>query len=98
MENAVMVEDFLPLIAYAAALAAVIWLGRKPPDYVQLAFLTVVGCGVALYAAADVMGLLNGGKRVWELRAIGSSILFFGLMIYLLRQLWLKTDICRSLK
>lgn len=92
-----MLEDLLPLIAYIMALVAVVWLGLRTPDYVQLGFLTVVGCAMVIYIGADV-AMIFGARRIWEIRAIGNSFLFFGLMIYLLRQVWIKTDICRSVK
>lgn len=90
-------DNLLPIVAYVAALVACFWLARKAPDKVQLIFLTVIGCAMVVYIAAD-LAVLFGARRMWEIRAIGTSFMFFGVLVYLMRQLWLSTEICKSLK
>ena len=97
------------LLVHFAALCVVIALWRHAPDPVQKGFLFVAGAAEVTYLFADFLTLYGidnrrGGLDVlgidalWQVTSVAGAIAHGALLIYLVRQWWLKTQACKLLK
>ena len=92
-----MTWDIIYLTVHVVALMGMFVLFRKTPDTLQFAFLCLLMFSGGVYLGADVFALM-GNETVWPIRLIASRFEHTAVLLYLLRQVWIKTNICQSLK
>lgn len=92
-----MAWDLTYLIVHVAAMTGVAVLYRRAPDEIQKIFLLLTGTAMAVYVGADVAALF-GAEPVWPVRMIASRVEHTAMLLYITRQVWIRTEICRSLK
>lgn len=89
--------DINYLLVHAGILAGVLVLFPTAPDVIQKLTLAAIGGAAAIYISADVLALA-GVSPVWPIRLVASRIEHFAVGIYIFRQIWIKSEICQSLK
>jgi hypothetical protein len=102
---------YLPMLLVHLAgmyVLALLFFSREPiaPDPVQLVFLAVAFVGMGFFAFADLLQLygvshgreLFGATKAWPASAVGGAITQGAILVYLLRQWWLKTKMCDTFK
>lgn len=89
--------DFNYLLVEIAMLIGVWLLYQSAPDVIQKITLVLIGIAASVYVAADVAAIA-GLNPVWPIRLVASRIEHFGVGVYIFRQVWIKSEICRHLK
>lgn len=81
--------------------------GERQPDTVQRLLLVGVAFSFALYALCDGLALFGltrwddpvlGFEKLWQVRLFAANIGKTALMLYLVRQIWIKTSFCDAVK
>lgn len=82
-------------------IAALLW--PQAPDNIQRALLAVIITSFALFALASFLQFLGirnwaqpvlGFERTWEIKIWAGEAAKLALMMYLVRQTWVKTGLC----
>jgi len=85
------------LIIDTGMVAAALILWPRAPDIMQRVMLTLVVSAGLIYASADILGIASELK-VWKIKVIASRFEHFAMLVYLLRQMWIRSEICQSVK
>ena len=96
-------------IIHLCAMGILVLLWRHAPDVVQRILLVVIFMAMSVHLLADVMMLagidnrrggeeLFGFDRVWPVRGVAYAFGHAALLIYLVRQWWIKSHICDAVK
>lgn len=87
----------LYLFADLLLLLGLLALIKRAPDMIQTVML-VVSCSAALiYISAGILAL-SGYDPVWPVRVVASQVEHIAIYLYVFRQLWIKSEICRLVK
>lgn len=89
--------DINYLIVHLGILVGVWMLFDSAPDVIQKITLFIIGLATVVYIIADVAAL-SGVDPVWPIRVIASRIEHAAVGVYIFRQVWIKSDICKFLK
>lgn len=90
-------ESLVYLLVESVALAGILVLAKRTPDMIQLFVLAVGFFGMVVFIFANIAGLL-GYHPIWPIRLIAYRIEHAAFLLYILRQVWIKSNICQSLK
>lgn len=97
------------LLVHLAALYVVVLLWRHAPDIVQKFFLLACAGTMLVYLFADALALYGidnrrggvefmGISALWEVKSVAGAVAHGALLVYLVRQWWIKTEACKTLK
>lgn len=89
--------DINYLIVHLGILVGVWMLFDSAPDAIQKIILFVIGVSAVIYILADVAALF-GVDPVWPIRVLASRIEHIAVGVYIFRQVWIKSEICKFLK
>jgi hypothetical protein len=92
-----MIWEFNYLFVHVAALAGVWLLYPTAPDAIQKLCLLILAAAILVYIGADIAALC-GADPVWPIRLVASRIEHSAMLIYIFRQIWIKSEICQFLK
>lgn len=101
--------DIIYMLVHVAVLAVIVSLWKHAPDPIQRAFLIVAASAMLVYLFGDIIGLMGvdsrrGGKEVmgisatWQVTSVAGAIAHTALLVYFVRQWWIKTEMCKELK
>lgn len=101
--------DIIYLLAHVAVLVVILKLWKNAPDNVQRVFLFIAILSMALYLFADFLALYGVDNRrggaefmgitaLWQVTSIAGACAHGALLVYFVRQWWIKTEICKELK
>ena len=85
------------LLIHLAALGCGIILIRNTPDWIQQLIVGLIITSAAVYIASDLV-VLSGEKRAWVVRLVASRVEHTAVLLYLFRQVWIRTGACQSIK
>lgn len=89
--------DINYLIVHIGILIGVWMLFDSAPDVIQKITLWIIGAAALIYIIADVAALA-GVDPVWPIRVLASRVEHVAVGIYIFRQVWIKSEICKFLK
>jgi hypothetical protein len=80
--------------------------GSSQPDAVQRVLLVAVGACFLLLSICDALAIMRmtrwdavlGFEKLWQVRLFALNIGKTALMLYLVRQVWIKTRFCDAIK
>lgn len=84
--------------------AAAIYLWPNVPNgmpgswMLQKIVLTLVIVSGFIYGMADIIGMWSPETKVWPIKVIASRIEHFAMAVYLVRQIWIDSPLCKSLR
>lgn len=98
--------DIIYILVHAAVLVVIVALWRHAPDIVQRTFLVVAATAMLVYLFGDLLALYGvdnrrGGKEVmgitalWQVSSIAGALAHTALLVYFVRQWWIKTEMCK---
>ena len=85
------------LVMHFLAMGCAIYLARRTPDSLQFGIVCLMLVAMAVYIVADLV-MMSGEPRAWMVRFIASTVEHIGVLLYLFRQVWIKTETCQLLK
>ena len=85
------------LVVHIAALIGVALLIRHTPDKLQKGIIWVLLMAMVIYIGSDI-AVLAGVDKAWMIRLPASRVEHFAVLLWLVRQVWIKTELCKSLK
>ena len=101
--------DIIYMLVHVAALGVILALWKHAPDGVQRAFLVLAAVAMVLYLFGDMLSLYGidnkrGGKEflgvdaLWQVGSIAGAFAHTALLAYLVRQWWIRTQMCEELR
>lgn len=89
--------DLTYLLVHVLALGCAFLLLREAPDWIQQLVIGLFIASSTVYICADLV-VLTGEKRAWVVRLIASRVEHTAVLLYLFRQVWIRTGACQFLK
>lgn len=89
--------DLTYLLIHVAALVCAFLLLREAPDWIQKLIIGLMIAAAVVYIASDIV-VLSGERRAWVVRVMASRVEHTAVLLYLFRQVWIRTGTCQYLK
>jgi hypothetical protein len=101
--------DIIYMLVHIAIIGLIFALWPKAPDNVQRLFLGIAAVAMLVYLFGDILALhgvdnKRGGVQafgisaLWQVTSPAGALAHTALLVYFVRQWWIKTEICKEVK
>lgn len=88
--------DYATILVHGMAIVCAVFLLRDVPDWLQGVVIAMFIVSGAVYVFAD-LAIAGGERRAWVVRVVASRIEHASVLLYLFRQVWIRTGVCKFL-